>query len=209
MADLDFFFDPACPWAWITSRWVVNVGAQRPTEVAWRFISLQMVNEGRDGGRELPSEYRRGHARGLELLRVAAAVRAEVGASAVLPLYSAFGRIIHEQGQPETLDELEGVDAALTELGYPGELARAARPTAYDDLIRSETKTALDCCGGDIGTPVLTFAPPDGPSFFGPVISRAPKGEDALRLWDAVETLAYNPHFSELKRSTRERPAFD
>ena len=209
MADLDFFWDPVCPWAWITSRWVVNVVEQRPMDVDWRFICLRIVNEDRDYEKEFRPGYERGHTRGLELLRIAAAARAQFGMEAMLPLYSAFGRTIHNERNATAFDSPAGAEAVLLVLGYPTDLAAAAQTTEFDDLVRSETQLALDRCGGNIGTPVLTFGPPDGPSFFGPVINRPLKGQDALELWDAVSVLGHSPHFSELKRSLRGRPQFD
>jgi 2-hydroxychromene-2-carboxylate isomerase len=208
MAQLDFFFDPVCPWAWITSRWVVNVLEEQPMEVDWRFICLRIVNEERDYS-QFPEGYERGHTRGLELLRVAAAARAELGPESVLPLYTAFGRTIHLERNAVAFDDPSGVERILVELGYPTRLAAAATSTEHDDVVRTETTQALDRCGGNIGTPVLTFAPPDGPSFFGPVINKAPKGKDAVALWEAVMALGSNPHFSELKRSLRGRPDFE
>lgn len=209
MADVEFFWDPVCPWAWITSRWVVNVLQERPIDVEWRFISLRMVNHDKDYEKDFRPGYERGHMRGLELLRVAAAVRTELGREAVLPLYTVFGRTIHNERNREVFDERAGIEAALAELGYPLALAGAAQSTEHDDLIWQETNQALDRCGGNIGTPVLSFDPPDGPSFFGPVINVAPKGQEAVELWDAVLALGSNPHFSELKRSTRGRPQFE
>lgn len=209
MADLDFFWDPVCPWAWLTSRWVVNVTEERPMEVDWRFISLRMVNKDRDYEKDFRPGYERGHTRGLELLRVAAAVRDALGSEAVLPLYTAFGTVIHHERDRERFDDPAGVRGVLEGLGYPVALGEAALSTDHDELIAFETQEALDRCGGNIGTPVLTFGPPDGPSFFGPVINKAPKGQDAVDLWDAVVALGSNPHFSELKRSLRGRPEFD
>jgi hypothetical protein len=209
MADLEFFWDPVCPWAWITSRWVVNVTAERPLSVDWKFICLRMVNDSKDYETDFPPAYQRGHMRGLELLRVAAAVRESAGPEAMLPLYSAYGRIIHVEGSPTVFDDRAGVEGVLAELGHPVSLADAAYDTAHDEVVQAETDEALARCGGNIGTPVLSFAPPDGPSFFGPVINRAPVGADAVELWDAVWALGSNPHFSELKRSLRGRPQFD
>ena len=209
MPDVEFFWDPACPWAWITSRWVVNVLDQRPMEVDWRFISLRLINEHRDYGRDLPPGYERRHTRGLELLRVAAALREELGRDAVLPFYTAVGGTIHEQGDEEVFDDRRGVERVLDDLGYPVRLAEAAASSERDDSLRSEGREALDRCGGDVGTPVMSFRPPEGPSFFGPVINRAPAGRDALDMWDAVVELGCNPHFSELKRSLRSEPQFD
>jgi 2-hydroxychromene-2-carboxylate isomerase len=209
MADVDFFFDPICPWAWVTSRFTAEVARQRDLDVDWRFISLRMVNAAKDYAKDFPEGYERGHTRGLELLRVAAAARDELGRDAVLPLYTAFGRTIHNERNPTAFDDPSGVARILDELGYPASLGAAATSTEHDDLIRSDTDEALERCGGNIGTPVLSFSPPEGPSFFGPVINVAPKGHDAVDLWDAVVALGSNPHFSELKRSTRGRPQFD
>ncbi|MGQ0615916.1 MAG: mycothiol-dependent nitroreductase Rv2466c family protein [Acidimicrobiia bacterium] len=209
MADLDFFWDPVCPWAWITSRWVLNVADERPLSVDWKFISLRKLNAGRDYEREFPKGYARIHERGLELLRVAAAVRAESGPAAMLPLYTAYGRVIHNQDNSTLFDDRSGIAGVLAALDHPTALAEAAYSDEFDDVIGEETDQALDRCGGFIGTPVLSFLPPDGPSFFGPVISQAPTGADAVRMWDAVRTLAENPDFSELKRSVRGKRRFD
>ncbi len=178
-------------------------------EVDWRFISLRMVNKDRDYEKDFKPGYERGHTRGLELLRVAAAVRGELGPDAVLPLYTVLGRVIHHEKGAESFDDPAGIEAVLTELGYPAALGAAQTSTEHDELIAFDTQEALDRCGGNIGTPVLSFTPPDGPSFFGPVINKAPKGQEAVDLWDAVLALGSNPHFSELKRSTRGRPDFE
>jgi len=174
-------------------------------EVDWKFICLRIVNENQEYRDE---RHQRGHMRGMELLRVAAAVRDEVGRDAMLPLYHAYADVIHLQRDGTRFDDGAAIEAVLKSLGYPTGLAQAAYSTDHDAVLRTETEEALDRCGGNIGTPVLSFSPPDGPSFFGPVINRAPKGAEALELWDAVWTLGNNPHFSELKRSTRGRPDF-
>lgn len=205
---LDFFWDPVCPWAWITSRWVKDVAEQRALHVSWKFIALRIVNEDKDYERDFRPGYERGHTRGLELLRVAAAVRQAHGEEAVEPLYRAYGRVIHELRRAESFDDPAGIEAVLTELGHDPGLAAAATGTEHDGVIRQETAQALERCGGNIGTPVLTFGPPDGPSFFGPVINKAPTGAAAVELWEAVSALGHNPHFSELKRSIRGRPQF-
>src|SRR5205085_352926 len=137
-------------------------------DVEWRFICLRIVNDARDYEKEFRPGYERGHTRGLELLRVAAAARAELGPESVLPLYTAFGERIHLEKAPESFDDPSGVAGILTALGYPAELGAAATATDHDDVIRAETQEALDRCGGNIGTPVLSFTPPSGPSFFGP-----------------------------------------
>ena len=178
-------------------------------DVDWKFICLRMVNADKDYEKDFRPGYERGHTRGLELLRVAAAVREAAGRQAMLPLYTAFGTRIHNQHDAEAFDSPDATREILTDLGHPAELADAAQSTAHDATIRAETDEALERCGGNIGTPVLSFSPPDGPSFFGPVIAKAPKGAEALELWDAVQTLGQNPWFSELKRSTRSRPQFE
>ncbi len=155
MADLEFFWDPVCPWAWLTSRWVVNVIEERPMEVDWRCISLRMVNKDRDYEKDFKPGYERGHTRGLELLRVAAAVRGELGADAVLPLYTVLGRVIHHEKAATSFDDPGGIEAVLTELGYPAALGASQTSTEHDELIAFDTQEALDRCGGNIGTPVL------------------------------------------------------
>ncbi len=209
MADLEFFWDPVCPWAWLTSRWVVNVMAEHPMEVDWRFIALRIVNEERDYEKDFRPGYERGHTRGLEMLRVAAALREQAGVDAVLPYYTAVGEALHLHKRHTDFDEPAGFESVLRDLGHPVSLASAALDSGYDVAIREETAEALRRTGGNIGTPVLTFGPPDGPSFFGPVINKAPKGAAAVELWDAVVALGSNPNFSELKRSLRGRPDFD
>jgi 2-hydroxychromene-2-carboxylate isomerase len=208
MADIEFFWDPVCPWAWLTSRWVVEVAALRSLEVEWRFICLRMVNAGRDYATEFRPGHERGHTRGLELLRVAAAVDAAHGPAAVGALYTELGRAFHVEHRAAEFDDpaRTSTRTALEAAGLPSSLADAAGDSAWDERVAADTQTALARTGKDVGTPIITFGPPDGPSFFGPVISRVPRGADAERLWDAVETLARQPGFSELKRSHRERP---
>ena len=204
---LDFFFDPGCPWAWVTSRWVVAVQAERPElRVDWRFLALRFVHEepGDDAKHERDLDRR------LELLRVAAAVRERHGGEAVSAFYTALGTAWHVERRRDEFDDAATVVATVRAAGLDEDLAGAAGVGAddagYDELIRTETETALDRTGGDTGTPVLTFGPPDGPSFFGPIISRAPTGAEALELWDAVVVLGANDDFSEFKRSVRNRP---
>lgn len=209
MFDVEYFWDPACPFSWITSRWTVNVMEQQPMTVDWRFVSLRMINEHKDYDTDFPPGSERVHTRGLELLRVAAALKAQLGDDAVLPFYTAVGTRIHMEKDPESLDVRAGVEAILADLGYPVEPAGAAHSTEYDDRIRADSEEALERCGGDVGTPVISFTPPDGPTFFGPVVSRAPTGKEAVDLWNAITLLGTSEYFSELKRSTRGRPRFD
>ena len=209
MADVEFFWDPVCPWAWITSRWVRNVQAERPLDVDWRFISLRLVNESKDYDAGFPDHHQRGHMRGLELLRVAAAAREGGYADRVGELYIGFGTMVHNAGNPEAFDDPGGALAVLRALGLPESLGEAAYSDELDPIVRADTDDALSRCGGNVGTPVISWAPPDGPTFFGPVISKAPTGAEAVKLWDAITELGANPWFSELKRSTRSRPQFD
>lgn len=206
MADADFFFDPICPWAWITSRWVVEVASQRPLDLQWRCIALRIVNEERDYDKEFAPGYIAGHTAGLHLLRVAAALREAEGNDAVGRYYTAIGTKIHVEGGREGIREEGGVAALLATVDLPDAVRGAAEDESWDGAVRADTEAALGRVGKDVGTPIITFAPPDGPSFFGPVISRIPRGSEAVDLWDSVEHIARFPGFAELKRSIRERP---
>ncbi len=210
--DVRFYFDPVCPFAWMTSKWVRMVAAQRDYRVDWRFISLRILNAHIDYDSHFPPEYEAGHTAGLRLLRVAAAVRSEHGRDAVGPLYEAIGTRIFDT--PRTVDPLSASDQGarhvlaplLTSAGLPAEAADALDDESFDDLIRTETEEALALTGRDVGTPILHFQPPDGTAFFGPVISRLPSPVEAGALWDHVIGLASFAGFAELKRSLRERP---
>jgi 2-hydroxychromene-2-carboxylate isomerase len=207
--DLNFYFDPVCPFAWMTSTWVRQVAAQRDYAVDWRFISLRLLNAHIDYATHFPPDYEAGHTAGLRLLRVATRVRAEHGREAVGPLYEAFGRHIFEvdrQPDPVTSGSREYVAPILTEVGLPASLADAVDDESADAEIRAETDEALTLTGKDVGTPILHFRPPKGLAFFGPVISRLPDEAQAVELWDHVIALAGFPGFAELKRSLRERP---
>lgn len=207
MADVEFFWDPMCPWAWITSRWMVEVQEQRDLDVDWRFIALRVVNEDKDYDTAFPPKYPQLHGLGLQLLRVAAAVREQHGREHLGALYTALGTRIHVDRGREGLFERAGVAALLAELGLPPELAEVVDDEGeWDAAVRADTALGLERAGKDVGTPIITFAPPDGPSFFGPVISRIPRGQEALDLWDATERIARFPGFTELKRSLREPP---
>jgi 2-hydroxychromene-2-carboxylate isomerase len=208
--DLHFWFDPVCPFAWLTAEWVRTVAAQRDHTVQWRLISLRLLNAHVDYAAQFPPEYEAGHTAGLRLLRVAARTRAEHGPAALDPLYAALGREIHEApgGRPpaERGGSREFAAQALAEAGLPPELADAVDDPSWDADVQADTDAALALTGKDVGTPILHFAPPDGAAFFGPVISRLPSPEDAVALWDHVVALAAFPGFAELKRSLRERP---
>ncbi len=211
---VEFFFDPVCPFCWVTSRWVCNVARQRRLEVEWRPLSLRLLNEP-IGYETRPPDYPQAHQRGLEMLRVVAAARDEHGADVLGDLYTAMGEAVWNSAAPEEptfeavlADTARGRDlsAILNRVGLPAELADAASDESRDDALRAETQDAVDRAGGGVGTPILSFSPPDGPAFFGPVIDTAPDGDDALRLWDAVTTLAHWPGFAELKRGLRSFP---
>ena len=215
MADLDFFFDPVCPWAWITSRWVVEVQGLRQYDVRWRFISLKILNQNQQAD-WYTAEYRRGHAAGHEALRVAAAVERDLGNAAVGALYTALGSIGHTGGRRDDFRDRtrEVILEALANSGIDARFADFMLDESLDTVIAESTDLALTRTGRDVGTPILTFNPDAGEgaptgSFFGPVIARIPRGEQALRLWDAVETLATTSGLAELKRTLRERPQFD
>jgi hypothetical protein len=211
-ADINFYFDPLCPFAWMTSKWVRTVTAQRDYSVDWRFISLRMINSNVDYDTHFPAGYEAGHTAGLRLLRVAAKARAEHGRSAVGPLYAAIGdRAFDIAPDPAQTDPgFHGTRAflepALAEAGLPRDLAEALDDESFDAELRAETDEALSLTGKDVGTPIIHFQPPAGVAFFGPVISRLPSEADAGRLWDHVVGLAGFAGFAELKRSLRERP---
>ena len=217
MSDINFYFDPVCPFAWLTSKWVRSVMAQRDYTADWRFISLRMTNAHIDYDSHFPPEYEAGHNAGLRLLRVAAKARAEHGRDAVGPLYAALGARIFDSESPfsRPTDAATGLDPrgtrdflepALAEAGLPAGLADALDDQTLDPEIRAETDEALSLTGKDVGTPIIHFEPPTGVAFFGPVISRLPSDADAVRLWDHVVGLAGFPGFAEMKRSLRERP---
>ncbi len=210
-ADLRFWFDPVCPFAWMTSKWVRSVARQREYTVEWRFISLRLLNAHIDYDAHFPPEYEAGHTAGLRLLRVAARTRAEHGNDGVARLYEALGAQVFELppeagGAVERLDSGALLKTALDEADLPQDLAGALEDTSWDAQIQDETDEALALTGKDVGTPILHFEPPGGVAFFGPVISRLPSDEDAVALWDHVVGLARFPGFAELKRSLRERP---
>ncbi len=206
MADLEFFWDPVCPWAWITSRWITEVADQRHLDVDWRFISLRMVNDAKYADGTLSERSKTAHGLGLRLLRVAAALRDGHGSGPLGAFYTAVGTRIHVDGRREELLDGSGVPAVLEEVGLPTDLAAAADDERWDELVRADTDTALQRAGTELGTPIITFQPPDGPSFFGPVINRIPRGDEAVALWECITTVARFPGFAELKRSVRGKP---
>jgi len=206
--DVRFWFDPVCPFAWMTSKWVRTVQAQRDYHVEWRFISLRLLNAHIDYDSHFPPEYEEGHTAGLRMLRVFAHVRDDHGPSAVERLYPAVTSRVFDV-PPDSYDASDLrplLEAALTECDLPTALADHLDDTSRDEQIQSETDEALGLTGKDVGTPILHIAPPEGAAFFGPVISRLPSDEQAGELWDHVIGLATFPGFAELKRSLRELP---
>jgi hypothetical protein len=211
-ADIHFYFDPVCPFAWMTSKWVRMVQAQRDYTVDWRFISLRLINKSVDYESHFPPGYDEGHTAGLRLLRVAARTRADQGRDAVGVLYAALGAAIYDtaDGPGAAGDGRRGTRAflepVLSGAGLPTALADALDDTSLDGLLDQESAEALALTGKDVGTPIIQFRPPGGVAFFGPVISRLPSEAEAVPLWDNVLSLASFPGFAELKRSLRERP---
>jgi hypothetical protein len=211
MADLEFFFDPVCPFAWLTSRWVDEVRTRRSYDVTWRFISLRMINRNLTADWYTP-EYQAMHQAGLYGLRVADAARLAHGNDVVDGVYTAFGTAIHHDRRIEQLrdDPVAFSKDVLGAAGLPIDLAEAALDESHDAYIQADSDLALERTGKDVGTPILTFHPGavDEGSFFGPVISKVIRGDKAVELWDAVELIATTPGMSELKRSNRDKLDF-
>ena len=195
----DFWFDPLCPFAWITSRWIGEVEAVRDIKTVWHVMSLSVLNEGRD----LEPAYREGMDKAWGPVRVIIAAQEQQGDQVVKPLYDAMGTLIHQDGEK---DFGVVISKALAECGLPAGLADVATTDTFDTQLRASHEEGISLVGQDVGTPVVAF---NGTAFFGPVLTRIPRGEQAGELWDATVTLASYPHFFEIKRSRSERPEFD
>ena len=200
----DFWFDPLCPWAWMTSRWMLEVEQVRSVRVDWHVMSLAVLNEGRD----LPEQYVALMAKAWGPVRVVIAAQQQVGEDVVLPLYTAMGTRIHVEGRDD-YDVI--IREALDEAGLPASLADFATTTDVDDELRRSHRAGISLVGQDVGTPVVAFPGLDGEpvGIFGPVVSPAPKGEAAGRLWDGCVLVAGTPGFFELKRTRDVEPMFD
>jgi Mycothiol-dependent nitroreductase Rv2466c len=208
--DAEFFLDPICPWCWITSRWVTNVQTERQLDVGWRFIALKIVNESKADDQSV--RHRAGHHAGLQLLRVLHEVGEREGNNAVGRLYTAFGTEWHVHGRREEglADIAAFARECLNAAGLDESYAAHAADESHDAALRVETEEALSRTGGDVGTPIITIGPgTEAPrSFFGPVMPKAPKGDEAVALWNAVATLAFSD-VAELKRTQRGEIVFD
>ncbi|MFD7508969.1 DsbA family protein [Streptomyces sp. NPDC059853] len=202
----DFWFDPLCPWAWLTSRWMLEVEKVRPVEVRWHVMSLSVLNEPRAD--ELPEQYAELLQRGWAPVRVLIAAEERFGSEVLGPLYTAIGTRFHLQDKPRSKETLI---EALEEVGLPAELADAGDTDAYDERLRASHKAGIDLVGQDVGTPVIAVPGADGEqiAFFGPVVTPAPKGEAAARLWDGTLLVASTPGFYEIKRTRDAKPQFD
>jgi 2-hydroxychromene-2-carboxylate isomerase len=198
---VDFWFDPICPWAWITSRWMLEVEKLRPVKTVWHVMSLAVLNEGKD---DLPERYREAmRTTAWGPVRVMIAAEQARGPQVLGPLYTALGTRIHQEKAPR---EKETIVAALAETGLPADLADAMDSTEYDAAVRASHADGIERVGYEVGTPVISV---NGMSVFGPVVSPIPRGEAAARLWDGMQLIAGNDGFFELKRSRTRDPIFD
>jgi 2-hydroxychromene-2-carboxylate isomerase len=197
---VDFWFDPICPWAWIASRWLLEVAKLRPVHPRWHVMSLSVLNEDKP---DLPEQYRELLGKGWGPVRVAIAAEQKSGPEILGPLYTALGTRFHQDKAP---NDRATIEAALAEVGLPADLADAMDSTEFDEALRASHADGMDRVGYEVGTPVISV---HGTSFFGPVLSPIPRGQDAARLWDGVLLVAKTDGFFELKRSRTRDPIFD
>jgi 2-hydroxychromene-2-carboxylate isomerase len=197
---VDFWFDPICPWAWITSRWMLEVEEVRPVNTVWHVMSLAVLNEKKEG---LSDRYRESLRTAWGPVRVLIAAEQAQGPQVLLPLYTALGTRFHHEKAPR---DAETISAALAEAGLPADLVAAMDSTEYDAAVRASHTEGIERVGYDVGTPIISV---NGMSVFGPVVSPIPRGEAAGRLWDGVHLIAGVDGFFELKRSRTRDPVFD
>ena len=197
---VDFWFDPICPWAWIASRWLLEVAQLRPVRPRWHVMSLSVLNEGKP---DLPERYTELLVKGWGPVRVCIAAEQKTGPEILGPLYTALGTRFHHD---KALIERATIDAALAEVGLPADLADAMDSPDFDEALRDSHTDGMDRVGYEVGTPVISV---NGTSFFGPVVSPIPRGQDAARLWDGVMLVTKTDGFFELKRSRTRDPIFD
>ncbi|MBO0894715.1 MAG: disulfide bond formation protein DsbA [Acidimicrobiales bacterium] len=198
-----FWFDPACPWAWITSRWMLEVEKVRPVQTEWRIMSLAYLNLEQHKGEGLSDEYKERMSHAWGPVRVCAAAAKEKGEEVLGPLYTAIGTRFHVQGRR---GDDKVLPESIAEVGLPESLIESATSTEYDEAIKKSHHDAFDQVGLDVGTPVIRIR---GNALFGPVITPAPKGEAAGRLWDGMALVAESDGFFELKRTRDRRPSFE
>ena len=191
MAYADFWFDPRCPFAWITSRWMLEVEQVRDVEVNWRVMSLALLNQDRD----ISDRYRESLKYAWQPVRVLIAAEQRHGSEALLPLYTALGTRIHQDKRKADRDLIA---ESLAEVGLDADLIEAMDDASFDHAVAKSHHEGMDQVGDDVGTPTIAF---EGAAIFGPVLSKIPRGEDAGAIWDATVALAKVPYFSELKRS--------
>jgi protein-disulfide isomerase-like protein with CxxC motif len=200
LTPVDFFFDALCPWAWMASRWMLEVQQVRPVDIHWRVMSLAVLNEGKD---DLSEGYAKLLAQAWGPMRVVTAAEQKFGRDVVGPLYTALGTRFHNE---KAAKDRATIEAALAEAGLPVDLADAMDSTEYDDALRASHNDGIERVGYEVGTPIITV---NGTSIFGPVVSPIPRGEAAAKLWDGVQLVTQTDGFFELKRSRTRDPIFD